>query len=438
MSKEHDVPPQEDENAEKEGIQSETEEQEEFSFLQETIKDEQPNGKRRFYKFIKLAGSGVIFGLAACVAFFSLKPWAETKFQKDPSEIVIPQDSEEDEQQDADAAEDVEVQVQQELTIESHRELNEAIYEVASVANKSVVEVTAVNSDDSWMTDTYDNKESVAGLYFDDNGQDVLIITYSSITEDAESLIVTFADNLSYSASLKKRDANLGIAVIGVPRSSIKQTTWSQIEQGVLGNSKLTSKGDSVIAIGNQFGYASGLGYGIISSTKNTVMKADGEYSIISTDIAAADNGTGVLVNLNGEVIGLIDQSISATDSMNLVTAFAISDLKSAIEDLGNVKGVPYIGIWGVDISETLSTEQGMPQGIYVKEVNADSPAMNAGIKSGDIITSFAGNAISNLQAYNKAVMESSVGKEIKLEGKRQGPEGYVDITFEVTIGSNE
>ena len=438
MSVEHNVPPKEDESAGKQGVQSEPEEQEEFSFLQETIKDEQPSGKRTFYRIVKIAGAGAIFGFAACVSFFVLKPWAEAKFAKDPSEIVIPQDSDEEETQADDAAAEEQTPVPAEMTIESYQELNLAIYEVAAAANKSVVEVTAVHGDDSWMNDAYDTRESVSGVYYDDNGQEILILTYSSISKDTESLTVTFADNQSYSAALKKRDDNLGIAVISIPRNNIKQGTWSQIEQGVLGNSNLTTRGEGVIVLGKQFGYASGMGYGIISSARNTVMKADGEYSIISTDITAAGGGTGVLVNLKGEIIGLIDQSISNTDSMNLVTAYAISGLKSAIQELSNGKGVPYIGIWSADISETVAGEQGMPEGIYVKEVNPDSPAMKAGIKSGDILISLKGEDITNMKLYNKEVASCSTGEAVKIEGKRLGPEGYVDITFNVTIGSYE
>jgi len=438
MSVDHNAPPQEDEKAAIDGIQSEAEEQEEFSFLQETIKDELPSGKRTFYKIIKIAGSGAVFGLAACIGFFALKPWAETQFQRDPSEIVIPQDSDEEEEQTTGDTADEDTQAQPELTIKNYQELNVALYEVATAANKCVVEVTAQRESDNWLEDAYDTKDSVSGVFYDDNGQEVLILTYSSITKDAEGLMVTFADNQSYSASLKKRDDNLGLAVISVPRNNIKQGTWSQITQGVLGNSNLTTRGEGMIALGKQFGYGGSMGYGIVSSARNTVMKADGEYSIISTDIMAASNGTGVLFNLNGEIVGLIDQTISNTDSMTLVTAYAISNLKGAIQELSNGKGVPYIGVWGTDISETAAEEQGLPEGIYVKEVNADSPAMNAGIKSGDIITSFKDNEITTLKAYNKELMECSTGQAVKIEGKRMGPEGYVDIAFDVTIGSLE
>jgi len=226
--------------------------------------------------------------------------------------------------------------------------------------------------------------------------------------------------------------------VVSVEKSKMKKNTLSSIEEALLGNSNLLAKGEAVIALGKHFGYSGSMGYGVVSSTRNAVMRADGVYSIISTDITTVSNGTGVLVNLKGEIIGLIDQTISSEDSMSLVTAYAISDLKDWIERLSNGKGVPYIGIVGADITEAAAKEQDMPEGVYVKEVNPDSPAMNAGIKSGDIMTSFKDKDITSLSAYQSVLKECNTQEKIKIKGKRLGPEGYVDISFEVTIGSKE
>ena len=71
-----------------------------------------------------------------------------------------------------------------------------------------------------------------------------------------------------------------------------------------------------MIAVGKQFGYSNGIGFGTVASTRNYADVADGEYRLICTDIAAAENGTGILVNLDGQVVAVIDQTISEEDSM--------------------------------------------------------------------------------------------------------------------------
>ena len=89
-----------------------------------------------------------------------------------------------------------------------------------------------------------------------------------------------------------------------------------------------------------------------------------------------------------------------------------------------------------MDVTEELE-EKGMPQGIYVKEVEPDSPAMAAGIQSGDIIVGIDGQNIISMSNYRSILVHKTVGAQFKLQGLRQGTGGeYVDIDFNVTVGS--
>ena len=89
-----------------------------------------------------------------------------------------------------------------------------------------------------------------------------------------------------------------------------------------------------------------------------------------------------------------------------------------------------------MDVTEELN-ERGMPQGIYVKEVEPDSPAMAAGIQSGDVITGIGGQNIISLSNYNSILIHKKVGTQLMLQGCRQGAgDEYVDIDFNVTVGS--
>ena len=90
-----------------------------------------------------------------------------------------------------------------------------------------------------------------------------------------------------------------------------------------------------------------------------------------------------------------------------------------------------------MDVTEEIE-EQGIPKGLYVKNVDADSPAMAAGIQSGDVIMSVGDAEVSAYSVYHRALMECSVGNEITVRGQRQGADGYVDIEFSVTVGSKE
>ena len=139
----------------------------------------------------------------------------------------------------------------------------------------------------------------------------------------------------------------------------------------------------------------------------------------------------------SGEVVGIIDQSISDNSSKRLVTGYGISGLKSEIELLSNGQAVPYVGIRGLDVTAEIEA-QGIPNGVYVQTVEPDSPAMAAGIQSGDIITEAAGKKISSLAVYQSVMRDQKSDSKIRLKGQRQGSGGYVDISFDVTVGSKE
>ena len=431
---EHKDPQIEQEISEKEQDASEKEQDtsgEEYSFLQETIKDEAGGAVQKLKKdLLRTLCLGLAFGIIACFGFYAVKPLMERIFESSPKEVTIPEEEEEDASQQ-------EQQVAQTLDEESFRQMQQEMTATALEASRAVVEITGVTGSQDWMNESYDNKNSVTGLIIADNGQELLIFGKTSVLADAQEIHVTFYDGTSYAASLKKRDGNLGFGIYAVNRAEIQQSTWSQIKTAVLGSSNAVSKGNPVIVIGKQFGYEGGIGFGTVAATRNFVETADGEYRLICTDIAAAADGTGIMVNLDGEVTAVIDQTVSEEDSMNLVTGYGITDIKDIIEKLSNDETIPYIGIQGIDVTEEIAS-QGIPEGVYVKEVDAESPAMAAGIQAGDIITSIGGEEVKSLTAYHNALMDRDSGDEVRIRGQRRGSGGYVDITFSVTVGSKE
>lgn len=410
------------------------EEEKEYAFMQETIKDENRSVKRTKNLIFKYAGLGLVFGIAASLGFCALKPWAESRFQKDPEEVTIPVEEEEEQ----DVVEETEVVVDQALTIDNYRELNKALVQVADEAEKSVVVVSAETEDSQWKSENYNKKNEVSGILLADNGQEFLIFAKTAILKDALSLRATFADGKSYSAFVKVKDENLGFAIYTVKKLDVQESTIKAVKMADLGSSNYMNRGDVVIALGSPFGYSEGVGFGIVASKDNVIKKVDGEYGLLTTDIAGAANGTGVLVNIRGEVVGMIDQSVTGEAGDNLITAYGITNLKLVMENLSNGNQVPYIGVKGITITETIANEQGIPQGVYVQEVAADSPAMEAGIQSGDIITKMGKEEVELLSVYSTKLMRYNVGDEIKIEGQRQGAGGYVDIDFTVTVGSKE
>lgn len=420
--KDRDLSPEEDSDEKK------------YSFLQETIKPK-PISREQFVKQLaRFAVYGVILGVFACLGFFALKPWIQDRFRGDLKTVTIPEDEEPEEDGSGTAQEDAVPAA----NADSYEEMMASMNERAAEARKGIVSVEPAKTEADWKEEMTGISTGATGVITADNGQDLLILADSSVCEETSEWTVTFQDGKKYSATLKKQDKNNGLAVFSVPRRDIANSTWSAIKVSTLGNSNLVTQGDTVMALGNIFGYADGMGYGMVSSTDYKETFFDGECDILATNIPAESQGTGVLFNMEGEVIGLIPETVWDDSASSMVNAYAISDLKPIIEFLANGESVPYIGVYGTTVTAQLKEEQGMPTGVYVVDVDPDSPAMAAGIQSGDIIYAVGNENIVNLGSYQSAVLKMKAGQQVMFEGRRIGAEGYVDVDYTVTVGSRE
>lgn len=404
---------------------------EDYSFMQEVIKEEKMDARKIARKVGKWTMLGIIFGMAACLSFHVLKPWAEITFQKNSGQVEIPDDDEivDDEPVIQESTEE------QVLTIDSYRELNVLLGEVATEAQKSVVHVSGIAQDQNWITGIDKPSTQTSGLIVADNGRELLILTNYSSMKEAQLFKVEFADGSVHEAVMKQKDGTTDLAVFSVAKSGITEDTWNQIKVAMFGRSNTFIPGRTLMAVGSPFGFENGLGYGIASSVDEIIVRADGEYNIIITDMPESENGSGFLFDAYGNVIGVIDTKIDDEAGTSTLAAIGISDVKSEIELMSNGKNVPYIGIKGTIVTEEMSESQGIPAGLYVNEVVVDSPAMKAGIQSGDIITFVGKTEVVTMKDYHKAVIAQEAGNTVNVTGQRFGAESYVDIKFNVTVG---
>lgn len=474
---------------EKKVMKQQEQNEQEFDFIKEKIKDK-PINKRRLliragYNFVCAVGFGVI----ACFVFVFLKPYMEDwLYPEKKSTITIPKDdiptyeesdkpqkndgtvvdseqedpkqenpgqenskpeqtdSEDAEQgdkeqedkpseagSDADEPENPTVVVQKGLEIEDYQSLQNKLYAVGRQANKSVVTVTGVTSGMDWFNTPYESENRAVGIIVGNNGQELLILTERKVITDAQEINITFTDNTVVLASLKKYDGNTGIAIISVPLSEIAQETMDQIVVASLGNSYLVSQGTAVLAIGSASGNT--ILCGTITSSQNKVSTIDVNYSIFTTDIIGNENGSGVLINLSGEIVGLVLQEYSNQSDRNTITALAVSEMKQVIEDLMNNLDVPYVGLRLSTVTDEIARDYGIPKGIYIKSVELDSPAMAAGLQEADVITEINGEVVETVEQYSQKIYASNPQDVVTVKIKRQNGEGYVDLECAVTIG---
>lgn len=416
--------------------------EQEFAFIKEKIKNKPINKKRLLLRVGYNMILAVIFGLTACFVFVSVKPKMEEWLQPKKSQtITIPKDEEpkKPEEEPADVPEEPKepdtVYVREELSIEDYQNLQKELYSIGKQANKYVVTVTGVTNDTDWFNTPYESQNQASGMIIANNGQELLILTEKRVIADARSLNITFIDNKTVPATLKKYDGSTGIAIISVKLADISEETMNRIEVAKLGNSFLLSQGSMVIAIGSPTDSNYSILYGTITSSQNKVTTPDNNYTIFTTDMVGSENGSGALVNLSGEIVGLVLKDYSNQGDRNTITALSISELKEIIEDLSNNRDIPYLGLRISTATEAVAEQYGIPKGVYVKGVEMSSPAMEAGIQEADVIVGINGKQVVSVDQYNQMLMEMQPEDKVAISVKRQGARDYVKLELNTIVG---
>lgn len=420
-------------------------EKENFAFIKEKIK-EKPMNKKRMLKYgIYTAALAVIFGLVACFVFTYMRPVMEGWLNpKKDAAITFPEDelatetedSEiKEEETETEIQEETETVVKKELELSDFQQLQNKMYAIGKKANGSIVTVTGVISDLDWYNNAYESKGQGSGIIIGDNGNELLILTEHKIIAEAEEISVTFMNETTVTAVLKTYDGNTGLAMLSVDFSQLDDGTKNSISYAKFGNSLSITQGNLVIAIGSPLGTNYSIVAGNITSVGNTIHTIDNTYSVFTTDIIGSSSSGGALLNLNGEIVGLVMQDYSSEGEQNTLTAISISDLKKLIEMLSNGKSIPYLGLRVITVTDKIAGDYDIPQGVYIKEVLLDSPAWEAGLQSGDVIVEMDGEEIISVEAYETKVLNMQPGDVVNITVKRQGMDGYTRIACMVTAG---
>lgn len=419
---------------------------EEFQFIQERVKQVPLNRKKLIRRTVITAAMAVIFGVLACFTFLVLEPvFSNFLHPQEPIQTVtIPDDVDEI------LPEDMVLEDEQEPTIQIIEQKSEVdpkqlyineyeeLYGIVKGVMPSIVTVTSVKQDVDWFDNSYENKSSTSGIYVANNGRQSLILAHTDAIENSEEISVTFYDGTSASGAIKQKDANTGLCIVAVEIANIEDKTWKNIKVATLGNSKVSTLITTpIIAIGRPYGSSDSVAYGMLASKSLCSDRADQNYEMFTTDIYGSKNATGIIVDLRGEVLGIIDQSLNTEDAANLISALGISDIKKDIERMSNGKAKTYLGVKGVDVSKYANQSQGVPTGAFVKEIVMGSPAMNAGIQSGDVIVELGGREINKYSDLLTALGEKYPGNTVTVKVMRQGGDSYQEIDLEITLGQN-
>ena len=413
--------------------ESEMNETPEYSFLQEVIKDEVGGTGKRKKRILRKIGVGIFIGLVACFTFSVFKPWVESRISGNPDEVTIPRDTKQTAENEADrSGKDGNGQKK-----DNYSKSVKSLSDVAKKGKRSVVSLLVLTGATIGNKEFVSESQSVSGVLIADNGQELLILGPTMEVGETQQIQATFCDGKKYQVTEKKSDANLELTIYAVKESQLEEKPEKSIRLAALGSSYEVKKGDTTVLLGMLFGQGDAVGYGVLRSSTEKAERVDGTYHILGAELAGFTGGSGIMFNRQEEVIGIICDAAGEDAKEELMHAYAISDIKDVMQFLANGESVPYIGIHATDVSENIAEDRRIPRGIYVDKVEADSPAMRAGIQSGDVLTAIGGTDIENFEQYHELLMEEKEGTHLLIKGYRRGAKDqYVAVHFNATVGN--
>ncbi len=408
-------------------------------FVREQIKNKPKNYKRFWMRLLGSAICGVIFALTACLVFLLMMPTLKEKWDAEQTEDnrigAMTEETQTQVETQTQLPETTEAQVQQEpMTLDDYQRVQTELYAIGNQANKSIVTITSLVSDTDWFNNSYEREGQGSGTIIGDRGGNLLILTEKKVIKDASKINVTFINDAVAEAELMKYDGNTGLAVLKVSKADLDKATRSAVEIMEIGSSGTVRKGSVVIALGSPLGTNYSILTGSITATNNEISTQDNNYSVYTTDIVANKNGSGVLINTKGELVGVVMQSYGA-DAASTLTAVDVSELKPVMDLLFTNHDIPYLGVHISTVTEKIADQYAIPKGVYVKEVTMDSPAMNAGLQSGDVILKIAGEDVSTVGTLHRVLLDLTPGETYSVVYMREGTGGYEKRTCKFEVG---
>ena len=327
-------------------------------------------------------------------------------------------------------------------SVDGKTELTDAENYAANV--NSVVSINC-SATTNYFGQTVESASSGSGFILT---QDGFVVTNHHVIDGATSVKVTLYDGESYDATVIGSDSDYDIAVLKIDATGLTPVT--------LGDSSLLNVGDHVLAVGNPLGELTfSASEGIASSVNRTINVSGIPFNMIQVTCAVnPGNSGGPLFNAYGEVVGIVSAKYSGTASSSssetvegLGFAIPINDVLAMIEDImtnGYVTDKAYMGI----VPNTLTAQMAMQyrydisEGVFISYVEENSPASEAGLQMGDVITAIDGKSIASYEELVAAKKGYSAGDTSTLTIYRGGKTMEVQLTWgaqpEDTTASND
>ncbi len=257
-----------------------------------------------------------------------------------------------------------------------------------------------------------------SGIIID--GRRSLVLTNAHVVNGASEISVRLLDGRTFSADVVGAEPDFDIAVLRLKGAR-------DLPSVAMGDSTDLMPGESVIAIGNPYGFSHTVTTGVISALDRTIEAEDGVFTdLIQTDAAInPGNSGGPLLNILGELVGVNTAIYDKAQGIGF--AIPISKARRVVDEIldqGHVS-TPWLALIGQNVDPRTARYLRLPEaeGLLVTEVFKDGPAEEAGIRPGDVITELGGNRVSDRDKFLSLLRNHQPHAPVTLKVWRDGRE---------------
>ncbi len=272
-----------------------------------------------------------------------------------------------------------------------------------------------------------------SGVIVDASG---LIITNHHVVADSDQIEVSLPDGRIFQGEVIGAYPESDIAVVRIEGDNLPQAEIATDELQV---------GQLVIAIGNPFGLDYSVTTGIVSALRRELAVGGGDVlsNLIQTDAAInPGNSGGPLVDRNGRVVGIntaVLRSVGGFEAQGLGFAIPINEARAVAQDIVNSGRPARLGILGGTLTPSVAraverstgTPLGTDRGVFVREVDAGSPAARAGLMPTDVIVALNGEEVADVTQFRQMIREAGAGATVRLDIMRMGKAMRVTVVLD-------
>ncbi len=443
-------------------------ENQQYTFVRETIKKKPPLFLRILLKLLHILGMGIVFGLGLSLVLFVLG--------KDIKDFFTDKEEETTEKQSETTTEEVDNEKTMslnEMISTKLVDISVIFYKNEETAAQGISETTHaedVYSDEEVTASVSDNKEiqqpteketttkknteelemqetttefdeqiltekrNYTGLIISKTSTLYILISYDKI-KDSNIIYVMLEDGEQIEAEEYAHDTATGIAILTIQKSDISEEIYKKISSASILELDKMDSGEKLVYAGNP-NHTGRLFYsGTLAGTDKGNINYDIFYRGIITDISNNNINDGFLFNENAKLVGIVNKSYNDKVG-NMISGICASDLSSVIKDLINKERIRHIGIKGETVTDEMRdlTNEKIPDGMYVTDVARESTAYTSGIMLGDIIVQINNMKVENLGNIQNVLANSNEGGTVTIVLKRKIGTNYNEFTIKVPV----